>query len=108
MIDPFLLNGLLPIVYFSAIFFYIYMHQKKEGMNRFRGCYLVMAIGFSIELLLAVALAMTWQSDVPGYLVPTSQRIASFFGVTHVLIWGFLFIWLDLIRQYLKLRKTSV
>ena len=109
MIDPLFtsIGSLLLLVYIISILLYIYASLKPEGWNRFVGCFGVMAIGLAIELILAGTIALTWQSEVPEYVVPSSQRFATFIGLTYGLIIGYSFMWFDMIRQYIGLRKNS-
>jgi len=94
-----------PIVYVAAIVFYIRSCFKLQDRTRFRECYRTMIAGLITELILVGIMALTWQSDVPGYVVPLSSRIASFLGLTLAISFFFMFMWLDLFRQYVKLRK---
>ena len=64
-----------------------------------------MAVGMIAEMMLGGFIAVTWQSDAIGYVVTPSSRIATFLGFMQLFIFLYFFMWLDLLRQYLKLRK---
>ena len=106
MIDLYAI-AITPLIYFISILLYIHASLKLEGKNRFVRCFGVMAIGLSIEVILGGVIALTWQSDVPDYVVPSSQRLATFIAFLGFFSVGFLLMWLDLSRQYIKLRKTA-
>lgn len=86
---------------------YLYKQRTTEGRTRLIECYLVMAVGLIAELTIAGFYSLTLQPDVIGYVITTNERIASFLGFLNLLFYGFIFMWLDLLRQFLRLHKMN-
>ena len=86
---------------------YLYTHRRTVGRERLHECCLVMAVGLLVELLAAGFFSVTYQPEPYWTLTTPVERLAFFYSLLSLLSIGFSFMWLDLLRQFLRLRKIN-
>ncbi len=89
----------------ATVLFYIQSHFKTEGYALFRECYITMAVGYLAVLICAGLFVLSLESGTIEYSEPPRYRIWLFQSFIPFVFLVFSFMWLDLLRQYIKLRK---
>ncbi len=86
---------------------YLYVRQTNTGRTRLLECYLVMAVGLSVELIFVGYHTLIYTHYDIGGIIPGALRLHYFIGFLFFIFIGYVTLWLDIILQYLKIRKEE-